>query len=139
MEQYCRRDPIVRKHIDSIISDRSKGVEYLLRSSHLSVPLVSQLVCDFVNRRAQDVEWLRHCLNMSTAMSTAAPRPPRLERVQFGGQTFALPRIETNFTDSGQSTAHIKEYNNEVEKGRFNYAPNDGRVDCAICSEKPRF
>jgi len=110
MEQYCRRDPNVALQIDSIISDPSKGVEYLL-NRHLAVPFVSGVVSDFFTRRAQDVAWLRHCL---TPTETYRPTPTAFGA--FGG-------------------VHSEHMNDEVRKGRFNYA-SDRRVDCVICLNK---
>ena len=108
--------------IDSILSDPSKGVEYLL-SRHIGVSFVSRLVSDFLTRRAQDVGWLKHCL--TTARDAYSPVPT------FGGFQ-GQPPIGQN------EHSHMKAYHDEVTKGRFKYAP-DGRVDCVICLNQTRF
>ena len=129
MEQYCRRDPNVALQIDSIISDPSKGVEYLL-NRHLTVPFVSRLVSDFFTRRAQDVAWLRHCL---TPTDTSRPAPTAFGT--FGGFGTSGGTGAFGGLPVAENSEHMKEYHDEVRKGRFKYA-SDRRVDCVTCLNK---
>jgi hypothetical protein len=131
MEQYCRKDAKVLRQIDSIVSDPSRGVEYLL-SRHLPVPFVSRLVCDLFKTRTQDVAWLRHFVAPSTPPAMAAHRA--MISNTFSTQVFG-PHIESNFTEIGQNSEHTKAYHNEVKKGRFSYAnPENVKGVCSICS-----
>jgi len=124
MEQYCRRDPKVALQIESIISDPSKGVEFLL-SHHLTVPFVSRLVSDVLTRRAHDVGWLRHCLTMSRDADRLAPTVKGFD--DFDAYSPPL----------GQIDEHMQAYHHEVTNGRFNYA-SDGRMNCVTCLKKAR-
>ena len=119
MERYCRQDLTVVRKIDSIISDPSKGVEYLL-SRHVPVHFVSKLVCDFATRRAQDVGWLMHCLTTPTDPYRSAP------------PTGAYPAYVPGQRNIGQVNGHMKEYHDEVTKGRLDYA-SDGKAGCMVC------
>lgn len=131
MEQYCRKDANVLRQIDSIVSDPSRGVEYLL-SRHLPVPLVSRLVCDLFKTRTQDVAWLRHLVAPSTPPATAH----RVISNAFSTQVFG--HMESNFNEIGQNSEHTKAYHNEVKKGRFSYAnPENVKGVCSICSHPP--
>jgi len=128
MERYCRQDLTVVRQIDSIISDPSKGVEYLL-SRHLPVHFVSKLVCDFATRRAQDVGWLMHCLTPPTDKTPSRSTPAAGFYANAPGG-FALSSIGQN--NIGQVNGHMKEYHDEVKKGRLDYA-SDGKVGCLVC------
>jgi hypothetical protein len=130
MERYCRQDLTVVRQIDSIISDPSKGVEYLL-SRHLPVPFVSKLVCDFATRRAQDVGWLMHCLTAPTDSYRSTPAIPATPATTAWGLA-AERTVHNRQNNIGQVTGHMKEYHDEVRKGRLDYA-SDGKVGCLVC------
>jgi len=130
MERYCRQDVTVVRQIDSIISDPSKGVEYLL-SRHLPVPFVSKLVCDFATRRAQDVGWLMHCLTAPTDSYRSTPAIPATPATTAWGLA-AERTVHNRQNNIGQVTGHMKEYHDEVRKGRLDYA-SDGKVGCLVC------
>ena len=122
MERYCRQDLTVVRKIDSIISDPSKGVEYLL-GRHLPVPFVSKLVCDFATRRAQDVGFLMHCLT-----TTDPYRPLTPPTVGY----ISIQQRNTGQNYFGPVNGHMKEYHDEVTKGRLDYA-SDGKAGCLVC------
>jgi len=106
MERYCRT--VLSEQIDSIITDRSKGVQYLLERG-LPVSFVSQLVCDIVTRmqcQRQHVRWLRHCLDEADVMRTGR-------------------RLNDD---------HVDEYQKDVKQGRFSYVEALTAMECRVCS-----
>ena len=132
MERYCRQDLKVVRQIDGIISDPSKGVEYLL-SRHLPLPFVSKLVCDFATRRAQDVGWMMHCLTMPDPYRSSSTNGVHAFSANFSSSFSPERRLGPRpNNDIGGVNRHMMEYNEEVTRGRLDYA-SDGKVGCPVC------